>query len=256
MERHAKRARKAGARDPREGRQAHVGGGRGLGEGGGGAPGKRRSGGGRREGWRGQRQALRQSRSVRMSGGSRWTFSLLCAQSDDPAKRSEAAALMKSRDYVARLSADILCYTVPGAASCTSSAAQEDLFCLPLRVIDDALPKACLTALQRGFCSDDCDYWLSHDYSVYPPSPYFSYVMPLPPSRAGEKAGVPLTSAGPLGHLIDTVRKHAEANFEGRSLLALQRFGRTGDRIAVDTSCTSTLTMKESEVRPRSVIRL
>ena len=42
--------------------------------------------------------------------------------------------------------------------------------------------------------------------------------MPLPSSRGGEKAGVPLTSAGPLGHLIDTVCQHAEANFEGAEL--------------------------------------
>ena len=151
-------------------------------------------------------------------------LALLCAQSDHASKRGEAVRLMQSANYLARLSSEVLWYNTAAAAATSATAAltQEDLFCLPLRVIDQALPITCLQALQQSFCSDDCDYWTSHDYSVYPPSPYFSYVAPLhPPSEDGQTVGAASQNmpssmvAGPLGQLIDTVRRHAEANFEG-----------------------------------------
>ena len=152
-------------------------------------------------------------------------MALLYAQSDDLLKRKSAVELMRSKGYIARLSSEILCYnsgsvpvmmgekTLPTKGSNrtdTPSAAelhtnQENLYCLPLRVIDDALPPACLMALQKNFCSDHCDYWTSHSYSVDPPSPYFSYVTSL-----GGKS-----CDGPLMKLINIVKAHAEANFDG-----------------------------------------
>lgn len=49
----------------------------------------------------------------------------------------------------------------------------------PCTIVDNFLTPAELGRLQSVFQSTTANYWTSHDYSVEPPSPYFSYVLSL-----------------------------------------------------------------------------
>ncbi len=49
----------------------------------------------------------------------------------------------------------------------------------PCQIIDGFLSKSELEQLRLVFESPDSSYWTSHNYSIDPPSPYFSYVVPL-----------------------------------------------------------------------------
>ena len=50
---------------------------------------------------------------------------------------------------------------------------------VPCRVYDNFLTPAQLGILQDIFESPQASYWTDHGYSVEPPSPYFSYLIPL-----------------------------------------------------------------------------
>jgi hypothetical protein len=49
----------------------------------------------------------------------------------------------------------------------------------PCCVMDEFLSNFQLKYLQSIFCDINADYWTQHSYAVEPPSPYFSYVMPI-----------------------------------------------------------------------------
>jgi methyl-CpG-binding domain protein 4 len=50
---------------------------------------------------------------------------------------------------------------------------------IPCQIIDDFLTKKQLERLAGLFSSPSAKYWTIHNYRVEPPSPYFSYVLPL-----------------------------------------------------------------------------
>lgn len=50
---------------------------------------------------------------------------------------------------------------------------------IPCQVWDSFLPLGLLRKLQSIFCPVDAPYWTDHHYRVEPPTPYFSYLVPL-----------------------------------------------------------------------------
>ena len=124
---------------------------------------------------------------------------LLCQQSRD----KEAVVLMQQMGHVARLSKEVLHY----AAANTKNTKSFDPMSTPLRVFDDSLAPETLKRLQATFCAADADYWTSHNYSVYPPSAYFSFVVPLIPAS--------FTELGPLGDLLRLIVNKTEEHFGG-----------------------------------------
>jgi hypothetical protein len=177
---------------------------------------------------------------------------LLCQQHRQSA---EATALLRRLDMVARLAPEVLHYevnpAVSSAASSSSGASSAqasalpggspsgtpsspsaaspgdpgdpgDLGDLPLHVVDRALPSPVVSQLQRTFCPRDASYWTDHKYSVYPPTPYFSYIVPLGDLRAGA-ATAGGKGSGALGALVDAVQRHA-CNHFGEDIGDLARY--------------------------------
>ena len=135
---------------------------------------------------------------------------LLCQQ----ARNKEAVAIMQKLGHVARLSKQVLHYPLPTTTATAATAAAAatspyDPACTPLRVFDNALPASTLQSLQATFCAGDAHYWTSHNYAVYPPSPYFSFVVPITPTS--------FVDYGPLGELLRTIVTQTEAHFGGAS---------------------------------------
>lgn len=112
--------------------------------------------------------------------------------------------LLREGGYVARLSKDILHYTIP---TDVSASAVEQHECqsppteprAPCRVYDDALPPEQLDILIRALCPKNASYWKDHSYSVYPPTPYFSYVFDLKDTT--------LNQLGALGDHVRTIKQ-------------------------------------------------
>ena len=125
---------------------------------------------------------------------------LLCQQ----ARNKEAVAIMQKLGHVARLSKQVLHYPLPTPTTAATAATST-----PLRVFDNALPASTLQSLQATFCAGDAHYWTSHNYAVYPPSPYFSFVVPIKPTS--------FVDYGPLGELLRTIVSQTEAHFGGAS---------------------------------------
>jgi hypothetical protein len=139
---------------------------------------------------------------------------LLCQQSRD----KEAVEIMKQLGHVARLSKEVLHYhqsTSLQTIFASGSAAKLDPMVTPLRVFDNSLSKSTLKTLQSTFCAADANYWSSHGYSVYPPSPYFSFVVPLDGSF--EKYGA-------LGDLLRTIISKTEEHFGGAEFAKFAEF--------------------------------
>lgn len=71
----------------------------------------------------------------------------------------------------------------------------------PCVVLDDFLTTAELLHLQHAFLDPSASYWTDHNYSVEPPSPYFSYVMELSENKDGNDGD----GYGFIGHLARKV---------------------------------------------------
>jgi hypothetical protein len=56
----------------------------------------------------------------------------------------------------------------------------------PCQIVDGFLSKLELERLRLVFESPTASYWTDHQYTVEPPSPYFSYVIPLERIRNGK----------------------------------------------------------------------
>ena len=133
---------------------------------------------------------------------------LLCQQSRD----QESVVLMKKLNYVARLSKQVLHYNLPTTNAVTKSTTSSttssfDPSSTPLRVFDNALQPDTLARLQATFCNANCNYWTEHNYEVYPPSPYFSFVVPLTPTIFQE--------LGALGNLLSVIVSKTAEHFGG-----------------------------------------
>lgn len=125
-------------------------------------------------------------------------LTLLCIQKS-AYKPKEVYRLLRNAGYIARLSQEVLRYQIPFSSTNNSmelGSQLSDTSC-PCRVYDEALSKANLDILIQALCPEKASYWKDHDYSVHPPSPYFSYVFNLEDDT--------LQQLGALGQHVSTV---------------------------------------------------
>ncbi|OQR99263.1 hypothetical protein ACHHYP_07121 [Achlya hypogyna] len=94
---------------------------------------------------------------------------------------AEANKFLARRGFTHRLADCILRYTyeedLPAATSDFSFSSAD--YKPYVRGADNALPTTMLRFMQEAFASSDSPFWAAHQYSVDPPSPYFSYVHDL-----------------------------------------------------------------------------
>ena len=105
---------------------------------------------------------------------------------------SKAKKGLSSLGFTCRLSEKVLDYQ---SSSETNGQLQQEKS-VPCQIIDNFLPEPWLKRLGRVFMNPDANYWTYHNYSVEPPSPYFSYILPL---------GEELKSFGFIGKLIERI---------------------------------------------------
>lgn len=116
----------------------------------------------------------------------------------------EADRILENLGYKCRLARNILDYTSEttletgiGSGSTTGG----DASVIPCCIYDDFLGPGELNVLQTVFSDPFNSYWTDHNYTVEPPSPYFSYLLPLPQS----KKNVPRNKEG-LQQIVCRVR--------------------------------------------------
>ena len=105
-------------------------------------------------------------------------FYLLLAQSG---RDDELAKFLRRRDIQARLARRVLNY--PDAPELPPQLGDGSP-ALPCAVVDGAMSPWATEALWDTFGESTMPYWTMHDYSVEPPSRYFSFVLPLLDSTA------------------------------------------------------------------------
>ncbi|ETV93776.1 hypothetical protein H310_12340 [Aphanomyces invadans] len=101
---------------------------------------------------------------------------------------AEADRFLQTRGYTHRLATAVLQYSFPGApVAATTLAYTSDSPSIDPRpfvcAADNALPPAMLAFMQHALSSSHSPFWKAHQYSVDPPSPYFSYVHDLSQPR-------------------------------------------------------------------------
>eukprot|EP00760_Papus_ankaliazontas_P037389 PhM_4_TR8463/c2_g1_i1/m.47217 len=125
-------------------------------------------------------------------------------------RTQEACAELKRARMLARLASCVLRYPIEGSEEYWQ---QMNLSRpphlppssppLPACVFDSALQPSALARVQSVFGDLSADFWVSHNYSVEPPSPFFSYIVPL---ADADKLGV-------LGALAKSVHAAAVTRF-------------------------------------------
>lgn len=94
-----------------------------------------------------------------------------------------------------RLASCVLNYGSEGAGGAASDVLP------PCTAADNVVPQAAFEALQQALGPIGASYWVDHGYSVEPPSPYFSYVLPMSPALLHGSDG----ALGSLGALVQCV---------------------------------------------------
>jgi hypothetical protein len=109
-------------------------------------------------------------------------LSLLYCQSGraDKAKKG-----LQYLGFVCRLAKQVLDYPLRSSDKRIRSKTRHSKSSPPCAMYDDFLQDNEMEHLKHIFGSPNASYWSSHDYKVEPPSPYFSYVLPLKKKKKG-----------------------------------------------------------------------
>lgn len=118
----------------------------------------------------------------------------LCLQSGRPADD-----ILLDLGYSCRLA--VLNYSLNATQEDSSQLSTTDASMIPGRVWNDFLTPFQLQILRETFQNPQADYWQSHNYQVEPPSPYFSYVLPMDQ----------LQDYGTLGEIVKRVQQQVAA---------------------------------------------
>lgn len=114
--------------------------------------------------------------------------SLLYLQSGRPRKAKPGLQYL---GFTCRLAEKILNYPnnrhVPARPSLHKKTQKPSKKSPPCCIMDGFLSEFQLKYLQSIFCDINADYWTQHNYAVEPPSPYFSYVMPVKRSKKHQR---------------------------------------------------------------------
>jgi hypothetical protein len=90
-------------------------------------------------------------------------------------RTSEADTILSSLGYTFRLADCVLNYVSSGRTDCRENGKDE----IPCRIYDNFVQEPELIMLNSVFSNPASSYWIDHNYSVEPPSAYFSYLIPL-----------------------------------------------------------------------------
>lgn len=138
-------------------------------------------------------------------------LALLLCQSGRCKKAKKGLASM---GFTCRLSEQVLDYPCEDTSSDESSddgvlvneIAIKQKSKAPCQIIDGFLSQTELQRLRSVFAPPTASYWTDHNYAVEPPSPYFSYVIPLddiiPSDEESANEGLGNNRFGFLGQLI------------------------------------------------------
>lgn len=97
-------------------------------------------------------------------------------------KVEKAKASLKGLGYTCRLSRQVLDYPMDQGTLQSSSSSSSRIMKksdAPCMIIDNFLTKYEERILSSTFRDPDASYWKDHSYQIEPPSPYFSYVIPV-----------------------------------------------------------------------------
>ena len=106
-------------------------------------------------------------------------LSLLYCQSG---RTTQAIKGLEYLGFQCRLARQVLDYPMPSstdASSLSKKQLQKSNTDAPCIILDNFLHPHELKHLQHVFQDPSASYWTDHSYQVEPPSPYFSYVLPL-----------------------------------------------------------------------------
>ena len=105
---------------------------------------------------------------------------------------AEGDAILKDLGFACRLADSILKYETPESPVKLIPESEDLCF-----VLDDFVRDREAEVLKKVFSDIQSTYWTCHGYSVEPPSPYFSYLIPL----------ADCDKLGMIGGLVDRIRK-------------------------------------------------
>lgn len=94
-------------------------------------------------------------------------------------RETEADQILTSLGYTCRLSSSVLNYDTATTVDTMGTGHATENKDIPCRIYDDFLSDAEQQMLQTVFLDPANCYWTDHSYTVEPPSPYFSYLIPL-----------------------------------------------------------------------------
>jgi hypothetical protein len=140
---------------------------------------------------------------VRQQAGER--LSMLLLQSG---RHDEATNILIDLGYTCRLSSAVLNYPTLEPAdrehASTSTAGSSCAETIPCRIHDNFLTANELECFQSIFQDPNADYWTDHKYAVEPPSPYFSYLLPL--SNSAKSNTALKSDFGIMGQILERIR--------------------------------------------------
>lgn len=110
-------------------------------------------------------------------------LSLLYCQSGRAQKAKKGLQYL---GFVCRLANQVLDYPLSSSKKRTrANKSRHPNSSLPCVIYDNFLQEAEIDHLRSIFGNPNASYWVSHNYRVEPPSPYFSYVLPLKKKTRG-----------------------------------------------------------------------
>lgn len=101
----------------------------------------------------------------------------------------EANSILKVLNFTCRLSSSVLNYPTGRSIAFVQQPRSSLSNTAPCRIWDQFLSKDELNCLLTAFYDPNAHYWTSHQYAVEPPSPYFSYLIPLDPETGRNEYG-------------------------------------------------------------------
>jgi hypothetical protein len=113
---------------------------------------------------------------TRTNAGER--LALLLIQMGEESAVATADSILSELQFTCRLSRHILGYQT-SAANDDQNPKRASSSMVPCAAYDNFLSQAQLEGMQRIFLDPEAPYWAMHNYQVEPPSPYYSYVLPI-----------------------------------------------------------------------------
>ena len=126
-------------------------------------------------------------------------LALLLCQSGRCKKAKKPLSML---GFKCRLAERVLNYPNPQDNDMIQTIKNDTISSTPCRIIDGFLSDIELERLRSVFSSPSANYWTIHNYRVEPPSPYFSYVIPLAEMRNN---GGPANKFGFIRTLIEKI---------------------------------------------------